>query len=310
MFSQIAKNKDKSGHNIVSSIHKRNIQSGQPLQMKPRTVTVKWGITHLVKKMNGSIFGSGDFLEGEIGSAGELQQGQRLVIDDEKTFLSRRGPNQENLENRMQDKFSRPSHLWYHVLFLNDRNISSEKLYLREHTFADISTLASTSVIRTNPELVRLGVIDLASLKTWFLSHRDELNRAAMDFYEVAFQKSKKMMEEFGGVFGEENRTPANRKGWCGQTSNALLRYLRSKYPAIFALGKIVKGTEPKGGTHEYLIFDFAGGHVLVDPTFKQFDTKNEMCREHDILVATVETHPYQEYTQKISPAVLNLDEE
>lgn len=108
----------------------------QVTQRAPRVVEITWGVTHLVRKMNGSIFGGEDFMGGEIGQEGELTLGQKIIIDDQKTFLSRRGSNQEDPRNRLRDKLSRPSVTWYHVLSVDGKDISGEKLYVRENTFA------------------------------------------------------------------------------------------------------------------------------------------------------------------------------
>lgn len=113
--------------------------SARPVQMKPLPVEIKWGVTHLVKKMNDSLFGGEDFQEGEIGQEGELTIGQRITINDEKTFLSRRGSNQEDPKRRFKDQQSAPSVLWYHVLTVNGKDVSGEKLYVRENTFAGAS---------------------------------------------------------------------------------------------------------------------------------------------------------------------------
>jgi len=70
-------------------------------------------ITHLVHEDEGSIF------EGFEVEFGELSPGQKLVIDDEDIIVSRRGPNQENTENRERDRVGPQIHDWYHVLVVN-----------------------------------------------------------------------------------------------------------------------------------------------------------------------------------------------
>lgn len=111
--------------------------AAMPVQMVPKTVEVSWGVTHLVRKMNNSIFGGDDFKEGEAGREGEVVKGQTLIIDDEHIFTSRRGPNQEIAENRNRDKVSEPGRKWYLVLSLNGMDIANQKLYIREETFID-----------------------------------------------------------------------------------------------------------------------------------------------------------------------------
>lgn len=127
----------------------------QTIQRVAQKVRITWGITHLVKKMNNSLFGGDDYQEGEIDALGELHAGQTITIDNEKTFTSRRGPNQENSTIRAMDKLSEPSYLWYHVLSLRGQDVSSEKLYVRDGTFGQAPEL----------EIERLSKVDEGLLK-------------------------------------------------------------------------------------------------------------------------------------------------
>lgn len=108
-----------------------------PVQRVPKTVEIVWNTTHVVRKMDGSIFGKEGFEEGEIGAEGELMKGQRIIIEDEDIFISRRSSNQESQEKRSADESSEPSVPWYRVLFLNGRDVSGQQLYVRKETFRE-----------------------------------------------------------------------------------------------------------------------------------------------------------------------------
>ena len=109
-------------------------------QLRPDLVQIAWSVTHLVRKTNNSIFGDGDFRQNEIGRDGELSAGQTLVIDNEKIFVSRRGPNQESPQNRSRDKSRPPSVKWYKVLSVNGRDVADLDLYVREGVFIEQKT--------------------------------------------------------------------------------------------------------------------------------------------------------------------------
>jgi len=100
--------------------------SGPVAQRLPICVVLH-GLTHLVKEVDGSIF------EGEeIGSGGELEPGQALVIDDQDIIVSRRGMNQEIDKNRERNRVGPQSHEWFHVLKLNHQDVSSMNLFVRQ----------------------------------------------------------------------------------------------------------------------------------------------------------------------------------
>lgn len=101
------------------------------LQRMPVNVSVSWGITHVVEEFEESIF------EGqEIGELGELSAGDALVIDDADSILSRRGPNQEVVENRLRDATGPQQYRWYRVLRLRGLDVSGRHLYIRDGTLA------------------------------------------------------------------------------------------------------------------------------------------------------------------------------
>jgi hypothetical protein len=104
-----------------------------PVQRKVQAVQVAWDITHIVREVDGSLFGGDDFTENEVQ---QLTAGTKLLIDDGSTFISRRGPNQEDRGKRATEKSSPPSVLWYQVMQLpNGLDVSSRNMYIRSETF-------------------------------------------------------------------------------------------------------------------------------------------------------------------------------
>jgi hypothetical protein len=133
------------------------------IQRKPAPAQVAWGITHVVKKQNDSIFG-GNYEEGEVGRAGELRQGQELIVDDDDIFVSRRGANQEDATIRDSQRMKDPSHEWIRVLRLGRADVSSLNLYIRLETIALVEPVASDQ----RPILIRAmpwdsGVVSAAA---------------------------------------------------------------------------------------------------------------------------------------------------
>lgn len=106
----------------------------QTIQRAPELAKVIWGRTHVVRKTDGSLFGAGDFQEGEIGPLGELVGGEIILIDNAKTFRSRRGSHQEEAEKRGMQRGTDPTIIWFHVLELKNVDVASEKLYVRSET--------------------------------------------------------------------------------------------------------------------------------------------------------------------------------
>ena len=160
------------------------------IQRKPKLMQVIWDTTHLVREMDGSIFGQGDFEQGEIGAAGELSAGQNLFIDDEDIFFSRRGANQENPERRKQDEVSEPNTPWYRVLQANFKNVEHENVYVRAETIAIENRRQGISIEE---------VMEFKNLK-WFiwaqdrfqsgLQTMDELQSAGYEFEFASFKQS------------------------------------------------------------------------------------------------------------------------
>lgn len=161
--------------------------------------------------------------------------------------------------------------------------------------------------VTVHKSLSDYGIRSLANLRKWFKDHYQELNTQVLNFYDRINRKTAEQFEIAADSLPEYLKVAEDRKGLCGQTSNMLLRYLAEKYPAIYQLGEIKKGTDEGGGTHEYLIFNYDDGHVLVDPTYKQFDTSHTLDDEEDIFVGTKGTHPFDDYTEQISDATIDL---
>ncbi|MBE0370308.1 hypothetical protein [Pseudoalteromonas aurantia] len=146
MYAQIEKPKGHKGRAVASTVtqKKSNVKQGfgfvdnRPetiIQRAPMNVEVTWGVTHLVKKTDGSLLGRGNYTDNEIGKKGELISGEKLLIDDDKIFRSRRGANQENTVNRERNNNSVPTTIWYHVLNSRNEDVAAQKLYIRSGTF-------------------------------------------------------------------------------------------------------------------------------------------------------------------------------
>jgi hypothetical protein len=94
--------------------------SEQPYQLASRDARVQWAITHLVMAKDDSLFGDRDDWQSREVPAqdfGELSQGQKLIVDDEAVFMSRRGANQENPFRRQHDKDTDElKHKWLKVI--------------------------------------------------------------------------------------------------------------------------------------------------------------------------------------------------
>lgn len=106
-------------------------QGASLMQLRPMPV-VSRGITHLVHEQADSIF------EGyEVGPIGEIGPGEKLVVDDEDIYVSRRGIHAEDdPELHEQYRMGEQIYDWYRVLKVKDVDVGGEKLYLREEMFA------------------------------------------------------------------------------------------------------------------------------------------------------------------------------
>lgn len=110
----------------------RHVTAGPAVtQLMPRDATVTWDVTHAVRPEDESLFGSeDDAFKNEVA---ELRQGQRIRIDDEDIFRSRRGANQESAEKRQQDKAGHLVNNWYRLLEVAGESHTSGG-YVREET--------------------------------------------------------------------------------------------------------------------------------------------------------------------------------
>lgn len=117
-----------------------NSGSAQPMQRVEEEAEVTWGITHVVKEVDGSIYGTGDPDDEKFDPLEELTQGQKIIIDDDDIFVSRRGANQEIQENRDEREDARPSIPWVRVHAIEDlenggwQNVTNRNVYVRAET--------------------------------------------------------------------------------------------------------------------------------------------------------------------------------
>jgi hypothetical protein len=100
-------------------------------QLARMRVTIT-GITHLVRPIHGTIFGGKE--------TAQVSHGMELEIDTDHSIWSRRGPNQEQVENRMEDSQSGQKYEWYPVISINEKDAPSNS-YLRDETFIAPSEL-------------------------------------------------------------------------------------------------------------------------------------------------------------------------
>ncbi len=129
---------------LHSSAKEQNAsQSSSVFQMKRREAVVTWGVTHLVKAQaegldNESLFGEkgkDGWKAGELPvEEGELSRGQPITVDDELIFMSRRGRNQENEDNRLADGEKEMKHKWNLVLAVGEVDYSAKNAYIRSET--------------------------------------------------------------------------------------------------------------------------------------------------------------------------------
>jgi len=102
------------------------------IQRQDRNATVVWGITHeVIPDAKGSLFGedSNPFKNEGI----ELHKDDKIVIDDEIIFQSRRGANQEIATRRDGDREGHLTNKWLSLKKVNGENLSG-KGYVREET--------------------------------------------------------------------------------------------------------------------------------------------------------------------------------
>lgn len=117
-----------AGQVAGSGLHEASAQS-PVVQRVPIEAKVRWNITHVVEEKNGSLF------EGaEIGALGELESGEKLVVDSDDVFVSRRGGNQEQPRNWEADRRDEPRREWYRVLVLKGQDVRAQSLYVRRET--------------------------------------------------------------------------------------------------------------------------------------------------------------------------------
>lgn len=170
-----------------------------------------------------------------------------------------------------------------------------------------------TGSMRAHSTLADLGILVAGDIQKWFLQHDEELNQVIESVYLKMDKKEEEniraLHKEWKQELPEGMEFPTQprdtRKGLCGQTSNAVLRYLGINYPALFAIGKIQQQGREE---HQFLVFENADIEtVLVDPTYRQFDKKGEWTAQSHIWVGNPEDHPFPNETADRIPSNLNL---
>lgn len=130
------KSEKTSDKDCGSKIMRKQVAPGmQPVVQPAEMNVVVMGSTHLVEMVGRTLFNGreGSHLTNQ---AIFLRQGTRVVIDNQATVLSRRGPNQSLF--REEDR-ERGTHIyrWVHVLSIEGQDVSYQNLYIREGTFRE-----------------------------------------------------------------------------------------------------------------------------------------------------------------------------
>lgn len=138
-----------------------------PIQRVRKDAEVVWGITHIVKQTEGSLFGEGDALENELSprEGGQLKKGDRLIVDDAPVIISRRGSNQERPDVREEGATGDIVHEWVKVLAITPQHGSKlefgarSEMYVRKETIVLLEKQGREAGVRNE--------IELHSIKDW-----------------------------------------------------------------------------------------------------------------------------------------------
>gem|GEM_PF-6439742 len=108
------------------------------LQRKERSAEVTWAVTHTVyeqgKDKKVGLFAGKDWWRNE---GGELNQGDKISVDDEDVFQSRRGANQEEESRRKEDRAGERFHKWVRLIETEDGKVPEREgkaPFVREET--------------------------------------------------------------------------------------------------------------------------------------------------------------------------------
>ena len=112
------------GRSAQFKSHANNAKANLIIQRKPITVAIS-GLTHLVAMKDGSLF--------EGNEAAEVTSGQKITIDSEKKYRSRRGPNQETFGKL--DAEGPSIYRWFKVTSLGNTDISGDNIWVRDDAF-------------------------------------------------------------------------------------------------------------------------------------------------------------------------------
>ncbi len=171
--------------------------------------------------------------------------------------------------------------------------------------FREFTATAEAGTQVLDQSLVDIGIkAEKGKLKAWFESKDAELNKVI----DAVFDKwDAKLKQQKGGSWTEADVYPRDtRKGMCGQTCNAVMRYLAQKYPVLFLNGKI---QQQGGGEHQFLVFkNPTVDEVVVDPTYRQFDSEGKHKANSHIWVGPAGNHPFPKYTEEPKAAGIDLE--
>ena len=104
------------------------------VQRKEREAKMVWQVTHLVEAQEESLFGGKNWQANELpADIGQLTGGQKILVDDEDVFMSRRGANQEISERRKADANQELKNKWVGVRQVGGEEVGKD-VYIREET--------------------------------------------------------------------------------------------------------------------------------------------------------------------------------
>jgi hypothetical protein len=165
--NNITRLQDNRQHTIIQQkLSENTIKNELPIQRAVKNAEVTWGITHIVKLEENSLFGNEDGLSNELNPSkgGQLKKGDILVIDDAPVLISRRGSNQENTQKRKEDKKGEKIYEWVQVLKIIHKQgpptiFSPNEMYVRKETIQIQEKLAQKDTTKNE--------IELANIEDW-----------------------------------------------------------------------------------------------------------------------------------------------
>lgn len=138
----------KEGSNTIQHVQKIRTDAGVSVaqnycvQLKRVEISIQ-GLTHMVRKKGSSIFNGQEIPP----PFGQLVQDDRLVIDNEKFEMSRRGIHQEDDLKRQQDEVGQADKKWFKILKVKGVETDDKDFYIREGTFSQEKEQTDSDIV-------------------------------------------------------------------------------------------------------------------------------------------------------------------